>query len=68
MSPPRFTPEFKDEAVRQIVDRGYSQSLKSQQGLAFHRTAFTSGLKLLSQTKPTNKTPNCLLEKVKFSD
>ena len=24
MSPPRFTPEFKDEAVRQIIERGYS--------------------------------------------
>jgi transposase len=24
MSPPRFTPEFKDEAVRQITERGYS--------------------------------------------
>jgi transposase len=24
MSTPRFTPEFKEEAVRQIVDRGYS--------------------------------------------
>jgi transposase-like protein len=24
MSPPRCTPEFKDEAVRQITERGYS--------------------------------------------
>lgn len=24
MSNPRFTPEFKEEAVRQVVDRGYS--------------------------------------------
>jgi transposase len=24
MSNQRFSPEFKDEAVRQIVDRGYS--------------------------------------------
>jgi transposase len=24
MSPPRFTPKFKDEAVRQITERGYS--------------------------------------------
>ncbi len=23
MSPQRFTPEFKEEAVRQVVDRGY---------------------------------------------
>ncbi len=26
MSTPRFTPEFKEEAVRQIVDRGYPVS------------------------------------------
>ena len=24
MSPPRITPEFKDEAVRQITERGYA--------------------------------------------
>jgi transposase-like protein len=24
MSPPRFTSEFKDEAVRQITERGYA--------------------------------------------
>ena len=24
MSPPRFTPEFKEGAVRQITERGYS--------------------------------------------
>jgi len=24
MGAPRFTPEFKEEAVKQIVDRGYS--------------------------------------------
>ena len=24
MSNQRYTPEFKDEAVRQVVDRGYS--------------------------------------------
>ena len=24
MSTKRYTPEFKDEAVRQVVDRGYS--------------------------------------------
>ncbi len=26
MNTPRFTPEFKEEAVRQIIDRGYSVS------------------------------------------
>lgn len=29
MSTQRYTPEFKEEAVRQIVDRGYSVSAAS---------------------------------------
>jgi len=30
MSTPRFTPEFKEEAVRQIVERGYPVSAVSE--------------------------------------
>ena len=30
MSSQRFTPEFKEEAIRQIVDQGYSVSEKSE--------------------------------------
>jgi transposase len=34
---PRFTPEFKEEAVRQIVDRGYSVSEVSERlGVSAH--------------------------------
>jgi transposase len=37
MSNQRFTPEFKDEAVRQIVDRGYAVSEVSQRlGVSHH--------------------------------
>ena len=37
MSPPRFTPEFKDEAVRQITDRGYSVAVVSARlGVSAH--------------------------------
>jgi transposase len=37
MSSPRFTPEFKDEAVRQIVDRGYSVAEVSERlGVSGH--------------------------------
>lgn len=37
MSTPRFTPEFKEEAVRQIVDRGYPVSEVAQRlGVSAH--------------------------------
>lgn len=37
MSSQRFTPEFKDEAVRQIVDRGYSVTEVSERlGVSAH--------------------------------
>jgi transposase len=37
MSSQRFTPEFKDEAVRQIVERGYSVSEVSERlGVSSH--------------------------------
>ncbi len=37
MNGPRFTPEFKEEAVRQIVDRGYSVSEVSERlGVSAH--------------------------------
>ena len=37
MSSPRFTPEFKDEAVRQIVERGYSVAEVSERlGVSGH--------------------------------
>jgi len=61
MSPPCFTPEFKDEAVRQITDRGNSVADVSAD-------SSTKGLMLLSQTKQTNKPLSCSLQKVKFSD
>lgn len=37
MSSQRYTPEFKDEAVRQVVDRGYSVAEISQRlGVSAH--------------------------------
>lgn len=37
MSSQRYTPEFKDEAVRQIVDRGYAVSEVSERlGVSAH--------------------------------
>ena len=37
MSPPRFTPEFKDEAVRQITERGYSVAeVSARLGVSVH--------------------------------
>lgn len=51
MSNQRFSPEFKDEAVRQIVDRGYSVAEVSERlGVSTH-----SLYKWVKATKP-NKT------------
>lgn len=37
MSPSRFTPEFKDEAVRQITKRGYLVAVVSaRHGVSAH--------------------------------
>ena len=37
MSPPRFTPEFKDEAVRQIIERGHSVAeVSAKLGVSAH--------------------------------
>lgn len=37
MSTQRFTPEFKEEAVRQVVDRGYSVAdVSAQLGVSSH--------------------------------
>ena len=37
MSPPRFTPEFKDEAVRKIAERGYSVAeFSARHGVTAH--------------------------------
>ena len=59
MSPPRFTPEFKDEAVVKSPTEAI-QSLKYRQGLASQRTVSTNGSVLLSQTKQISKPPSCL--------
>jgi transposase len=42
MSTQRYTPEFKEEAVRQIVDRGYSVAEVSSR-LGVSSLAFISG-------------------------
>jgi transposase len=37
MSPPRFTPEFKEDAVRQITERGYSDAeVSARLGVSAH--------------------------------
>ena len=37
MSSPHFTPEFKDEAVRQITERGYSVAeVSARLGVSAH--------------------------------
>ena len=59
MSPPRFTPEFKDEAVRQIIERGYSVAeVSARLGVSAH-----SLYKWVSAVKPdkTDQQANYLI-------
>ena len=42
MSNQRFKPEFKDEAVQQVVERGYSVKDVAERSV-YRRTACTSG-------------------------
>jgi transposase len=49
MGTPRFTPEFKEEAVRQITERGYSVALSDRLGVSAH-----SLYKWLRAIKPDN--------------
>ena len=42
MSSQRYTPEFKDEAVRQVLERGI-RSPRSPNASAYRLTACTSG-------------------------
>ena len=66
MSLPRFTPNFKDEAVRQITERGYSVAeISARLGVSAH--SLYKGSMLLNQTKQINKPASCWLQKVKFS-
>ncbi|VUS46603.1 hypothetical protein SPARK1531C2_05455 [Klebsiella grimontii] len=52
MGTPRFTPEFKEEAVRQITERGYSVAeFSDRRGL---RTASTSVYGLSSLIIPNS--------------
>ena len=51
MGTPRFTPEFKEEAVRQITDRGYSVAEVSDRlGVSAHSRRY----KLRRAIKPDN--------------
>ncbi len=59
MSPPRFTPEFKDVAVRQITERSYSLAeVSARLGVSAH-----SLYKRVSALKPdkTNQRSNDLI-------
>jgi transposase len=52
MSNQRYTPEFKDEAVRQIVDRGYSVTEVSERlGVSAHRTTLHRKWHILDYVK-----------------
>lgn len=49
MSQQRFTPEFKEEAVRQIVDRGHSVAdVSARLGVSAHTIGVLSGVLLIA--------------------
>jgi transposase len=51
MSQPRYTPEFKEEAVRQVVDRGHSVAeVSSRLGVSAH-----SLYKWIKAVKPSDE-------------
>ena len=57
MSTQRFTPEFKEEAVRQIVDRGYSVAeVSSRLGVSSH--SLYQWVKAVTPDRTRNKPPN----------
>ena len=57
MSTQRFTPEFKGEAVRQIVDRGYSVAeVSSRLGVSSH--SLYQWVKAVTPTRPRSKPPS----------
>ncbi len=63
MGTPRFTPEFKEEAVRQITERGYSIAEVSERlGMSAH-----SLYKWLRAVKPDNRHRIYLMPEQKFS-
>ena len=51
MSSQRFTPEFKEEAVRQVIERGYSVSeVSARLGVSTHSEV---------EVDPISQTPYC---------
>jgi transposase len=55
MSKQRFTPEFKDEAVRQITERGYAVSEVSERlGVSAH--SLYKWVKAVKPNKPSSTT------------
>ena len=57
MSEKRYTPEFKEEAVRQVVDRGYSVA-KVASRLACRPIACINGLRPSNPIKQRTMPPN----------
>jgi transposase len=52
MSSPRYTPEFKDEAVRQIVDRGYYSVAEVSQRLGVSAHSLYKWVKAVKPDQP----------------
>ncbi len=67
MSSKFLTPEFKEDVVRQITERGYSVAVVSARlGVSAH--VLYNGWVLLNSARQINRSTSCLLLKAKFLD
>nr|ULG18716.1 transposase [Serratia proteamaculans] len=57
MGTPRFTPEFKQEAVRQITERGYSVAEVAERLGVFAHSLYKWPLPVLT-ARPSRKPPD----------
>lgn len=68
MGTPRFTPEFKEESVRQITERGYSVAEVSERlGVSAHSLPDATATSVASAQRPSKRPHredrNCLPER-----
>lgn len=65
MSSQRFTPEFKEEAVRQVLDRGYSVAeISARLGVSTH--SLYKWVKAVTPDKTEKQIADCLKPRVRY--
>ncbi|PUA41323.1 hypothetical protein C5U62_32635 [Pseudomonas protegens] len=64
MNTQRFTPEFKAEAIRQVIERRYSVAETAERlGVSIH--SLYKWVKAVRPTKPRNRPASCSKPKVR---